>query len=626
MDTIPVWELPDTAPPPPSPARAPRRPRFRWVLPVALLLVAGQLGLRTWAFAQREFYGDDLHLQMLADRSPLFSWSYLLDDYDGHLMPGAFLVAGLVERAGPLEWWPAAVSLVVMQALASLALLRVLWVLLGNRPVLLVPLAFGLFTPMALGAMTWWAAALNSMPLQIGLAWYVAAAVRFAQTGRRRYAVSGTAAVAFALAFYLKAVLIPPVAFVIVVVVLLRDGVRNPLWAAVRRGWLLWAGTVVVVGVWAVTYLSTREEDPASAGSTEDVLTTIRTGLRAVVPAVLSGPWDWVMFGVSTPLSDPPHWTTAVGCVVLAVAFVWTCVWTCVRLRGALAVWLLTVGFVGTGLLMAAIGRSSLGLSTIAPLAYRYFAADAVLLPIAGALLLTLPVRRVFRREALDRRARARRWPTVAAAGLTTVLTAAFVAGATRSTVDHVDAWEGSLTGEYLDTARSSLAAAGPAPLLDQLLPPVFTAYMSPPADSLSGLLAALPDRPEIAGATTELQLLDDTGRLVPARLQPVVRVLPGSVPQCGTPVLAGSAAAVPLEGSVPDWIWTVQLDYVASRDGVITVGSDGGEPVDAPVTTGAGTVFVRLLGPASALQVSSPTEGLDVCVAGGVLGEVVLP
>lgn len=619
VDTIPVRDLPDTAPPP---VPAPRRPRSRWVLPVALLLIAGQLGLRTWAFAQRQFYGDDLHLQMLADGSPLFSWSYLLDDYDGHLMPGAFLVAGLVERVGPLEWAPAGVSLVVMQALASLALLRVLWVLLGNRPVLLVPLAFGLFTPMALGATTWWAAALNSLPLQIGLAWYVAAAVRFAQTGRRRYAVSGTLALAFALAFYLKAVLLPPVAFVVVAVVLLRDGVRDPWWSAVRRGWLLWGGTVVVVAVWAVTYLSTREEDPASAGSTEDVVATIRTGLRAVVPAVLSGPWDWVAFPMSTPLSDPPHWTTAVGCVVLVVAIAWTCV----RLRGAVTVWSMTVGFVGAGLVMAAIGRSSLGLGEIAPLAYRYFAADAVLLSIAGALLLTLPVRRAFRREAFDRPARVRRWPAVAATVLTTVLTVAFVAGGTRSTLDHVDAWEGNLTGEYLDSARASLAAAGPAPLLDQPLPPVFTAFMAPPADRLFGLLAPLPDRPEFAGATTELQLLDDTGRLVPARLEPAVRVPPGPVPGCGTPVWAGVPTALPLESPVPDWIWTVQLDYVAARDGVITVASDDGEPVEAPVTTGAGTVFVRLTGPATALQVSSATEGLDVCVTGGVLGEVVLP
>lgn len=52
----------------------------------------------------------------------------------------------------------AAVSLVVMQLLASLALLRALWVILGWRPVLLVPLTFALFTPLALPGFAWWAA------------------------------------------------------------------------------------------------------------------------------------------------------------------------------------------------------------------------------------------------------------------------------------------------------------------------------------------------------------------------------------------------------------------------------------------------------------------------------------
>ena len=42
-------------------------------------------------------------------------------------MPGAFLVAGAITRLAPLVWtWPA-ISLVVLQLLASLALLRALW-------------------------------------------------------------------------------------------------------------------------------------------------------------------------------------------------------------------------------------------------------------------------------------------------------------------------------------------------------------------------------------------------------------------------------------------------------------------------------------------------------------------
>ena len=618
MDTTPVRDPAALAPPePPGPASAPRR----WVLPAAVLLVAFQLGLRTWLFAERRYFSDDFRLIYLADRFPLWSPSYLLQDFDGHLMPGAFVVAGLVERAGPLEWWPALVSLVVLQALASLALLRVLWVILGNRPVLLVPLAFGLFTTVALGSLTWWAAALNSIPLQIGLAWYVAAAVRLAQTGRWRHAVSGTAALVFALAFYIKAVLLPPVAFVLVVVVLLRDGARNPLRTALRRVWALWVGTVVVAAVWAATYLSTRASDPVSDGSTDDVLVTVTTGLKALTPVVLGAPYRWSVFPPAMPLSVPPPWTLTTAALLLLAAFLWTCV----RRRGALAVWLLVGVFSGAGLLMAALGRSGLGIGEVAPYAYRYFAGEAVLLPIAGAVLVSLRPRAGVR-PSTDRRPRARRpWIAPVVAVLTTVLTAALVGNGVLSTVSHAREWEADRAGEYLDTVRASLAAAGPEPLLDQILPPDVVSPLSEPAHLASRAFDPLTDRPDFARATTRLQLLDESGRLLPARIQPGVRVLPGPAPGCGYPVPAGAPAIVPLDGPMPDGEWTVQLDTTAAREGVLTVALDGGEPVSAPVPAGTSTVFVRLTGQASSLQVGSATDGLGACVTGGLLGVPVL-
>jgi hypothetical protein len=594
-----------------------RAARDRSVLVVALLLVAGQLVLRGWLVAQRHYFADDLRLLHLADTSALLSPSYLLTDFDGHLMPGAFLVAGIVERAGPLEWWPAAVSLVVLQALASLALLRLLRVLLGERPLLLVPLAFGLFTPVALGSLTWWAAALNSIPLQIGLAWYVADAVLLARTGRRRYALTGTAALAFTFAFYLKAVLLPPVALAVVAVVLLHDRVRSPLVAAVRRGWALWLGTVVVVAVWAVTYLSTRDQDPVAAGQASDVVVTVRTGFRALTPAVLSAPFDWLPFPPGTPLSNPSTWSVAVAAAVLLAAFLWTCV----RRRGALAVWLLTAVVIGAGLLMAALGRSSLGLGHIVPLAYRYFAAEAVLLPLAGALLALLPLRERFR-PGLDAPSRPARRPATAVAAL---LTACFVAAAVHSTVDHARAWEGDPTAAYLDTARASLAAAGPAPLLDQTVPSYVMWEQLSPHNVASRVFSPLPDRPDFALATDKLQLLDDTGRLVPARVQPWVRATPGPLAGCGYPVPGEGSAALTLDGPLPDRTWTAQLDVIASRDGVLTVALDDGEPVAAPVAAGLTSVFVRLTGPASELRVGTTSDGLGACVTGAAIGWVVL-
>jgi hypothetical protein len=616
VDTTPVRDVPVMDPPPSQSPAVTRRPSHRrWVLGAAALLVALQVGLRSWLVAGRDYYADDLRLLQLADQLPLFSSSYLLYDFDGHLMPGAFFVAGLVERAGPLEWWPAALSLVILQALASLALWRLLRVLLGDRPVMLVPLAFGLFTPVTLGSLTWWAAALNSIPLQIALAWYLAEAVRHAETGRLRHALSGTAALAFGLAFYIKAVLLPPIAFVVVVVVLIREGARWPLVAALRRAWTLWLGTVVVVAVWAATYLATREDDPVDDGSASDVIVTVTTGFKALAPAVLGGPYRWGILGGGAPLADLPTWAVSAGAVVLLLA----CLWTSLRLRGAPTVWILVAVATGGGLLMAALGRAGAGWGSILPLAFRYYPAESVLLPCAGALLLSLPVRSWWtgRSHHEGHRPRPGRWWLVPVA----VLTVGYVLSGAMSTIDNRRAWEADPTSDYLDTAQDSLANAGAAPLLDQSVPPYVLWTNESGAHRISRMFDFMTDRPAFETWTSDLRMLDDDGELRPAQITPGVLVAEGPVPGCGWSI--GSGGPVALTGPMPPGEWTVALEYTADRAGALTVALASGDAVRGEIQAGRNTVFLRLSGEGAALQLTALTPGVT-CVQAGVVGVAV--
>ena len=100
------------------------------------------------------------------------------------------MVAGIT-RAAPLNWIGPAISLIVLQLLASLALLRALHTILGWRPVLLVPLTFALFTPLGVPGFAWWAAALNSLPMLAALAWVCGDAILLVRTGNQRYAITG---------------------------------------------------------------------------------------------------------------------------------------------------------------------------------------------------------------------------------------------------------------------------------------------------------------------------------------------------------------------------------------------------------------------------------------------------
>src|SRR5215472_18452795 len=112
-------------------------PPYRRVVLAAATLVAAQLVIRGVLAFGGYFYWDDLILVGKAGTEGLLSPSYLFDDHDGHVMPAAFLLAGAITRLAPLNWAGPAISLVVLQLLASLALLRALYVILGWRPVLL---------------------------------------------------------------------------------------------------------------------------------------------------------------------------------------------------------------------------------------------------------------------------------------------------------------------------------------------------------------------------------------------------------------------------------------------------------------------------------------------------------
>ncbi|EUA24386.1 putative membrane protein [Mycobacterium xenopi 3993] len=203
--------------------RAPR------VALAAAALIAVQLAVRAVLAFGGYFYWDDLILVGRAGTHDLLSPSYLFDDHDGHLMPAAYLVAGVIARLAPLNWVGPAISLVVLQLLVSLALLRALHAILGWRPVLLVPLTFALFTPLGVPGFAWWAAALNSLPMLAALAWVCADAVLLVRTGNQRYAVTGALAYLGGLLFFEKAAVIPFVAFMVTALLCHVQG-RRPRW------------------------------------------------------------------------------------------------------------------------------------------------------------------------------------------------------------------------------------------------------------------------------------------------------------------------------------------------------------------------------------------------------------
>lgn len=591
------------------PAEPSRRVGSRlYVLVAAGVLVVAQLALRAWLLAGRDLYADDLLYGSQAVATPLLSAEYLLDDRDGHLMPAALLLHGVLYRAFPLQWEPLAVALLVLQLAASLAVLRLLRVLLGDRPALLLPLAVYLFCPLGLGSFGWWSAAMNSVPLQIGLAWVVADAVLLARTRRRRYAVTGTVALVLTLLFFERAVFVPFLAFAVVALLLHARGIQAPVRTAWARGRELWLGSAATLTAWAVVFL-TAVPDPSTGAATPDQVAELtRISAASLAPALLGGPWRWADVS-GPPLEAAPSWAAPAAVAGLALLVTWTAV----RRRAGGPLWLLAAGHVLAGAVVVGIGRGSMEFADVLPLTYRYFAAEAVLAAVVVAFLVLLPARRPA--------AGALSGPVLSAAAV--LAAAAFVASSVWSTVTYREAWASEPTGAYLATARASLADAADAPLLDFDVPESVLWSHWAPWNRGSSIFGPLDDRPEFAAATPDLRTMDESGRLRPAAVVPLALVADGPVPGCGWST--EGATSIGLTADVPAGAWTAELRYVAERDGTLAVALGSGEPVLAPVRAGSGAVFVRLSGEGRTLEVTGQGPGPSACLAGGAVGDAAL-
>ncbi|SOX56346.1 hypothetical protein MAAFP003_5047 [Mycobacterium ahvazicum] len=590
------------------PAAIARMPRV--ALAAAALIVAALVIRAVLAFGGY-FYWDDLILIGKAGTEGLLSPSYLFDDHDGHMMPAAFLIAGALIRLAPLDWTGPAISLVVLQLLASLALLRALYVILGWRRVLLIPLTFALFTPLGVPGFAWWAAALNSLPMLAALAWVCADAVLLVRTGNQRYALTGVLVYLGGLLFFEKAAVIPFVAFAVTALLCHVRGDRTALLTAWRGAARLWIASLILTVAWVALYLAVVNQQRWSSdlAMTGDLL--MRSITHGIVPGLAGGPWHWDRWAPASPWATPPPLAMALGWLVLIAVLALSLV----RKQRLGPVWLTAVGYAAACQVPIYLMRSSRLTALELAQTLRYLPDLVVVLALLAAVGLCAPNRSLGGRwlDASTRRA-----------VVTTGLAALFVASSLYSTATFLASWRDNPTQRYLRNAQASLAAAhanSTAQLLDQEVDPLILQRVAYPENLASHLFALLRDRPEFATATTQLRMFDSAGRLIPARVSWIRTIKPGPMPQCGYFAQPDTPARMMLDGPLLPADWTVEFNYLANSDGSMTVSLPEGPGVKVPVHPGLNRVYARVPGAGDAIMVRANTTALALCIASGPVG-----
>src|SRR6202161_2633611 len=427
-----------TGPPYRRPAGLPKVALAAAVLVAVQLLIRGVLAFRGY------FYWDDLILVGRAGTHSLLSPSFLFDDHDGHVMPAAFLVAGAITRLAPLNWVGPAISLIVLQLLASLALLRSLYVIMGWRPVLLVPLTFALFTPLGVPGFAWWAAALNSLPMRAARAWVCADAILLVRTGNQRYAATGVLAYLGGLLFFEKAAVIPFVAFAVAALLCHVQGDRSAMRTVWRAGIRLWTASLALTAAWVAIYLVVVNQQRWSSDlpMTWDLLR--RSVTHGIVPGLAGGPWVWGRWAPASPWAVPPTTVKALGWLVLAAALGISLA----RKQRIAPVWLTAAGYVVACQVPIYLMRSSRFTALELAQTLRYFPDLVVVLALLGAVALRAPNRDTSHWLDSSRTRTA----------LTTVAAVLFLASSGYSTATFLTSWRDNPAQPSLQNARRDLA------------------------------------------------------------------------------------------------------------------------------------------------------------------------
>ncbi|MFG1942118.1 hypothetical protein [Nonomuraea sp. NPDC048826] len=570
------------------------------VLATGLMMVAVTL---VWKFEliRRTYFRQDDFMFIARGLEQGLTWDYLMRIDWGHLMPAPFAIHWVMGRWGVYNEVLAHAVTAGLLAAAGLAVLRLLRVLFGSRPAILLPLGFYLLTPMTLPSIVWWAVVVETLPFQAALAMALSSHVLYTRTLRFRHALAAAGWTVLGMAFFVKAPFIPVLALVLTLGWLNRSGTL--------RAWLLYAAVLVPYTVIFFRQLFTTVQltnvtfEPAlpSAGVAAGSAWKLLTG--SLIPASLGGPWAWQPIGDDYALAAPPPalmWA-AVAVAVIAVA---------VSLRHRRRAWLAWTMLLGYVLLADVVpiwlGRAAALGADLAGFEMRYVSSTAVLVTVVIGLAF-IPVEGEERPWLRQPPSWSRRvWAPVAAV---------VAAGSVWSVTAFGSLPLGRNVESYVETARLALARVpSGSVVLDTYVPPKVAEpiffYQYARASTILGPLAPGPITwtERLTGPVRDPLMFDGRGRLNRVDIDGVT--VPGGA-SC-TPV-GPQEVVFPLPEALPGGEWTVRITYLNGAETTLAVRL-GGTRAEVRAGRDLGVTYATVSGAGTELGLST-VGGAGACV-----------
>jgi hypothetical protein len=564
------------------------------------------------------FYTDDFQ-DMAQSLHRSLGPSYLLSPLNDHLSPGVRLVFWLTTHVIGLHYGPTIAVRVVIQAVTTLLLYRLLRLVSPSARLALGITAVYAFSPLLVPGTLWLTTALTLQIPQIATILAFDAHIRHARTGSWWWSAASGLNLLIAASFWEKSGITAVLLVILSLGWLQVGGLRRRIWAVVRdwRGWLLTLGPLVAFAAYDIA--SGTGKSATTLPVTAALRLTWLQWSQALWPSVIGGPWHWFAIGsVYQSIARPGVVAIVIGqCTFVALAAVG---WRRNRWAGVFA-WFLPLVSVALGITLVGVGRYAL-LNTLIATDFHYGFDLAIPTALAAALSLARTGTPVPQRVRSPWRARALTVAAVGAGGA--VLASCIVSAATWT-----QRWHVSPAHTYTASVLKSVKALGPnATLYDTPVSPRVLPLIEGDRH-LSNLLALAGVQVHINNGPEPPQVIDDHGHARPATFF-VAAVGHGTRNRfCPNALRGQQPLVVPLRGRVTPNEYFLRLTYFQNRPTrlLVTVTGPAGKPIAVPASPLAldstlGQTVVRLgFGQPATLTLQGSSAATNYCLTKAELG-----
>lgn len=585
-----------------------------------LVLILVSTFWRTWTLSRWSWYQDDWLYITRSQETGLLH--FLFQNYNGHLMPGDFLLVWAITRLAPLDYTLAAGFVVICSTACTVVWAATLGTIFGERLRFLIPLVILSLSPILLPISIWWAAAIQVYPLQLAMGLAILFHARWLRSGGRANLVGLTAAYVLGLVFWQKAlfILIP----LVFITLILGEGSWRTRARRVRApASILTAITVVYIPL----YLAATRVPGGLAGYKTELfqhrsigqsLSFYVTGLIDIgLPTLAGGPWGALpnLMSVYSPV-PATRWLPMLAVLVTSAA-----VLVAYRRRGWLILTMVACyAALSWGLLLTSSRYASIGDYAVRDARY---AAD--ILPIAVlALAFSMATTQMERDQGIAA------WKRPISPSVhrhsATIVRALIAALSLSALYGNGVSWqrlEPSSPKPWVDSLKHDARQAAPASIVDSFPPnQVIASFFFPQDSHISRLLLPLKLRLTFNQPASELLAVSGSGQLKEVDIGDVSHSVKGPVGGCGYLVKPVENTYVPITKEMFTWGWGYQVDYYSEHGGTMIVRTNtGSQQIQVPA--GIGKVQFNREDSVSALSLRMTDASGQVCVSKVTIGPI---